>query len=65
MRQKQSVAGSPRHSDVTGSGNASGQDTWTAIVADTVKFSGNSDLASAGFIGGNMPLALVSPSLAE
>ncbi len=53
------------NSHVEYSGNANGADTWTSIVADTVTFTGNSTLSSAGFVGGNLPLALSSPSLVE
>ncbi len=47
------------------SGNAVSPDAWTSIIADTIQFSGDSTLSSAGFVGGNLPLALSAPSLAE
>ncbi len=53
------------NSHVEYSGNANGTDTWTSIVADTVTFTGSSTLSSAGFVGGNLPLALSAPSLVE
>ena len=54
-----------RNQHVEYAGNESAADTWTSIVADTVKFVGTSYLASSGFVGGNLPLALSSPSLVE
>jgi len=46
-------------------GNTQANGTWTSIIADTVGFIGNSYLSTTGFTGTNLPLALVSPSLAE
>jgi Flp pilus assembly protein TadG len=46
-------------------GNSLGNNTWTSIIANTIQFTGTSYLATTGFIGTNLPLALTVPSLAE
>ena len=50
---------------ITYTGNSALNNTWTSIIGNTIKFTGNSYVASSGFVGGNLPLALSSPSLAE
>ncbi len=50
---------------ITYTGNSALNNTWTSIIGNTIKFTGNSYVASSGFVGGNLPLALSSPSLVE
>ena len=53
--------------DIYFAGNqaAVASNTWTAVIGDEVHFVGTSELAGAGFTGGNLPLAFSSPSLVE
>lgn len=46
-------------------GSATNSATWTTVIGDEVHFVGDSFMASGAFTGGNLPVALTSPSLAE